>query len=224
MQPLSLAISTGHVTACRYDAERPRSTFILAHGAGAGQAHPFMVRIATSLASQGIDVFTFNFPYADRGKSAPDQAPVLEACYLDVIRDVQARAEGRPLFIGGKSMGGRIATQIAARETTTGISGIVVLGYPLHPPGKPDVLRVKHLDAIRAPILIVQGTRDAFGSPTELEPYFAPHGPRAKILAIDRGDHSLAVPKTKTGRSQADVYREIDDTIVAWMDSVAQRR
>lgn len=211
--PLS---SGGEVSARRYEAARPRASLILAHGAGAGQAHPFMVRTATALASRGIETFTFNFPYTDRGRHAPDPAAVLEACYLDAVAAARALTGDRRLFIGGKSMGGRIATQIAARPELTGVHGIVVLGYPLHPPGRPDVLRVKHLPAIRVPMLIVQGTRDAFGSPEELRPYLDAHGPRAVIHPVEQGDHSFVVPK-RAGRLQPEVNKEIEDAIVEWV-------
>jgi predicted alpha/beta-hydrolase family hydrolase len=119
-----------------------------------------------------------------------------------------------PPFIGGKSMGGRIATQIAARSDTPPVAGIVVLGYPLHPPGKPDTLRVQHLSAIRVPVLILQGTRDPFGSPDELAPYFT--APRATIHPVRGGDHSFKVPKT--AGPQPTIHLAIVDAIVGWID------
>jgi uncharacterized protein len=214
--PFSIPLSSGiSVSARHYDAGRPQASLILAHGAGAGQTHPFMVRIASSLGERAIETFTFNFPYAERKRSAPDPAPVLEASYLDVVGVIRERTGKRPLFIGGKSMGGRIATQIAAHPDFSGVTGIVVLGYPLHPPGKPDTLRVKHLPAIRVPMLIVQGSRDAFGSPDELKPHLKSHGKRVTIHSVAGGDHSFAVPKS--AGSQSDIEASIVATIVEWI-------
>jgi predicted alpha/beta-hydrolase family hydrolase len=216
-QACSIPRSTGgEISARRYDAADPAATFVLAHGAGAGQGHPFLVRTATDLAARGIAVITFNFPYMDRGRGAPDPAPVLEACYLDVIGFVRGSTPVGALFIGGKSMGGRIATQVAARAEAV-VDGVIVLGYPLHPPGKPDTLRVKHLAAVRAPMLILQGTRDAFGSPVELRRHF----PATTVIdSVDGGDHSFALTGSKRA-AQADVYRSLAETIVNWIHSVS---
>lgn len=222
-ESLSIARSAGAVTSARrYQAVHPRASLILAHGAGAGQTHPFLVRLATDLAARAIAVLTFNFPYIDRKRGAPDSPAVLEDCYLDVIRFARQSLDG-PLLIGGKSMGGRIATQVAARaDFGGGVAGIVILGYPLHPPGKPDVLRVKHLSSIQVPMLVIQGTRDTFGSPDELRPYFEPHGSRVLIHPIDRGDHSFVVPKA-AGRPQSEVNKEVVDVIAGWIPTLSVR-
>src|SRR5262245_22543416 len=149
---------------------------ILAHGAGAGQRHPFIAGVARQLAKAGVDAWTFDFPYMEQKRRVPDRAPVLEDCFRQVIALARESA-GAPdaLFIGGKSMGGRIATHLASQADE--MAGVFALGYPLHPPGKPEQLRTAHLGAIRVPVLIVQGERDAFGTPAEL---------REAIGAIDR--------------------------------------
>jgi predicted alpha/beta-hydrolase family hydrolase len=191
---------------------------VLAHGAGAGQRHPFMVAIATGLAARGIDVATFDFPYMAQKRKVPDRAPVLESCFesvIDVVRRLEG-ARGHRLLIGGKSMGGRIATQLAAREPDAA-SGIVALGYPLHPPGRPEQPRVAHLPAIIAPVLIVQGERDAFGTPTELEPVIRTMKAPVTLHRVLGGDHSLKV----SGRKQPDVYEEVLDAMVAWIEARA---
>jgi predicted alpha/beta-hydrolase family hydrolase len=143
-------------------------TLVLAHGAGAGQSSPFMVRFAGGLASRGLDVLTFNFLYTEQRRRVPDRTAKLEACYRAAIE--AARSDGpfgrNALFVGGKSMGGRIASHLAAAETDAApcaIQGVILLGYPLHPPGKPDQLRAAHLTHIRVPLLFVQGSRDPFG-------------------------------------------------------------
>src|SRR5262245_2506351 len=164
----------GHVTSLVYKAAQQNRLgvcLVLAHGAGANQKSPFMVRFATALAARGIDAVTFNFLYTEERRRLPDRNDALEACWRAVIERFRGSVRGGAdkLVIGGKSMGGRIASQVAA-GTPDGISGLVLLGYPLHPPGKPQQLRVRHLPGIRAPMLIVQGERDAFGTPEELRP------------------------------------------------------
>ena len=189
-------------TARIYRAERARAAIVLAHGAGAPQAHPWMVRMAGALAARGLDTVTFDFLYTAARRRLPDKNDVLEATWLAAVAAVRARtdvAHGR-LFLGGKSMGGRIATQVvaAAPPDLGPVAGVVLLGYPLHPPGKPEKLRTAHLASIRVPMLFVQGSRDAFGSPDELRPFVAPlaaHGTR--IFPVDGGDHSLALPKAR---------------------------
>jgi predicted alpha/beta-hydrolase family hydrolase len=162
----------GTTTALAYPAEGQsvEAALILAHGAGAGQRSPFMVSFARSLAALGLDIITFNFLYTERGRRLPDRGPQLEACFravIDAVRRQIVRDRGH-LFIGGKSMGGRIATQVAATDSGLPVNGIVLLGYPLHPPGRPVQRRDAHLPDVRRPMLFIQGARDAFGTPAEL--------------------------------------------------------
>ena len=141
--------------------------FVFAHGAGAGRDHPWMRRVADGLTRRGVTVVTFNFPYIEARRSAPDRGPVLEEAFQRAWREA-AGAHG-PMFAGGKSMGGRIASQAAARDLfDPPAAGLVFFGYPLHPPGKPDQRRDRHLPAIRVPMLFLHGTRDPFGSPDEM--------------------------------------------------------
>lgn len=196
------------------------ATLILAHGAGAGQRHPFMVAFAEAIARLGIDVVTFNFVYTEQRRRIPDRAPVLEACFGAVLNHVSTTVPSatRGLFIGGKSMGGRIATQLAAADDTLPVAGIILLGYPLHPPGRPDQRRDAHLARVRAPMLFVQGSRDAFGTPVELEPALAALD-RATLRVVDGGDHSFKLARTDSGRQKA-VYAEIQRTVAEWIQSV----
>jgi predicted alpha/beta-hydrolase family hydrolase len=227
-EPASLrfALASGdHVSGMHYPAGgegRPLGvTLVLAHGAGADQRHRFMVAFARGLAARGSDVVTFNFPYMERRRGAPDPAPKLEACYRDVIgasRELR-QLQGPSLVVGGKSMGGRIASQVLAGDGKLA-AGVVMLGYPLHPPGRPEQLRTKHLASIRVPTLFVQGTRDAFGTPDELQP-FVKGMARATILPIEGGDHSFAVPRGG-GTSQEAVYSGIQDAIAVWLRTIIQ--
>jgi predicted alpha/beta-hydrolase family hydrolase len=191
---------------------------VLAHGAGAGQQHPFMVTMARGLAERGIDVATFDFPYMREKRKVPDKAPALEAAFRDAIARARADvAGGRRLFIGGKSLGGRMATHLAA-QGVDGLEGVIVLGYPLHPPGKPEQPRTAHLPAIGVPVLIVQGERDAFGTPAELQPVLARMPARVILHVVPGGDHSLRVPAS-AGTPQSRVYASVLDAIASWIHS-----
>jgi len=178
-----------------------------------------MTGYAAALAASGIDVVTFNFPYMDAGRRIPDKAGVLEACFRQVIAGVRASegVSGHTLFIGGKSMGGRMATHVAAAGDIPNLAGVVALGYPLHPPGKPDRLRIEHLSRIRVPLLIVQGERDTFGTPAELGPpvTLVPGG--VTIHEVPGGDHSFTVRGVKPETTRAAVVA----AIVNWMGTLA---
>jgi uncharacterized protein len=208
-------------------------TVVVAHGAGAGMSHPFLVDTATGLAARGLDAITFNFPYMEgRRRSAPNPAPQLEACYRALIATLVERGwlEGRRLVIGGKSMGGRMATMVAAAAdagtspVAHPIAGVVALGYPLHPPGQPQKLRVAHFATLRTPLLVVQGTRDTFGGPDELAPHLAPLGARAAIHRIERGDHSFKVTGLAKGTPAGAVLDGILDTVAAWCRTLPAAR
>ena len=201
---------------------------VLAHGAGAGQRHPFMTAMASNLAARGVDVVTFDFPYIDEGRKVPDRAPVLEACFASVIDQAVApdAFSTHRLLIGGKSMGGRIATHLAAAGFVAragagpALSGVVTLGYPLHPPGKPQQPRSGHLGSIRAPWLIVQGSRDTFGTPDELRPVVASLSAPVTLHVVEGGDHSFAVSRIPRDA----VLAQVADTIVGWADASAEAR
>jgi uncharacterized protein len=229
-----IEIAESRTTAIHYPAASPPASasasasasapalLVLAHGAGAPQTHPWMVRMARALAARALDVVTFNFLYADAKRRVPDKGPVLESTWRAVVDAVRRREglAGKRLFIGGKSMGGRIATQVAADpEPIGGVSGLVLLGYPLHPPGRPDKLRVAHLERVRPPMLFVQGSRDAFGGAAELEPFVRGLSARGtRVLAIEGGDHSLAVPK-KSGLDVDQVVGRVADAVAAFTAS-----
>jgi predicted alpha/beta-hydrolase family hydrolase len=199
----------------------PRAALVLGHGAGAGQRSTFMVDFARGLSALGIDVITFNFLYTEQGRRIPDRAPALESCYRAVIDRVRAEVESaqQSLFIGGKSMGGRIASQVAAADAALPIAGLVLLGYPLHPPGKPDERRDKHLPGIARPMLFVQGTRDAFGTPAELAPLVDALQPPPALHVVAQGDHSFKLAR-KDPAAQAALYAELQRVIAAWIRSV----
>jgi predicted alpha/beta-hydrolase family hydrolase len=218
--------SQGSFTALAYPAAAPRAgvTLILGHGAGAGQTSGFMVAFATALSARGLDTLTFNFLYTEEHRRVPDPKEKLEACYRAVIDHVRRHPgfSANRLAIGGKSMGGRIASQIAA-EGAGDLLGLVFLGYPLHPPGKPQQLRDRHLPAIAAPMLFLQGARDAFGTPEELRPILARLRAPAEIYVVAGGDHSFKVPKS-AGIAQAEVFAAMQAKIEAWLRAAAARQ
>lgn len=215
--------------------QRQATTIILGHGAGAGQLHPFMQLFAKGLAARGFDALTFNFLYMEQRKKVPDRNDKLELCYRAVIDAAvnHKKLKDNRLVIGGKSMGGRIASQVAAYfgsnqtaaddkkggSSTRTVDGLVFLGYPLHPPGNPEKLRDAHLKDIKAPMLFIQGSRDAFGTADEIRAVIK----RLKLVAtldeIEGGDHSLKVPKSSR-LSQIEVYEsameEISRAIRKW--------
>ena len=184
---------------------------VLAHGAGAGMRSKFMEAFAEGLAARGTAVCRFEFPYmrertATGRKRPPDPERVLRACWTDVI----ARFAGRPLIIGGKSMGGRIASLVA---DGSGVQGLVCLGYPFHPPGRPDRTRTAHLAGLRTPALICQGTRDPLGSLTEVSGYDL--SPLIEVHWLEDGNHSLE-PRRSSGRTAEGNWQEALDRIAGF--------
>jgi predicted alpha/beta-hydrolase family hydrolase len=216
-------------TALEYGAARepsgPRAggaiALVLAHGAGAGHDHPAFVSLATACAANGAHVVTFNFPYAEARRGRPDSPAVLQQTWRDAIASVRARiGRATALFIGGRSMGGRIATEVAAEEAGgLRLAGLVCFGYPLRPPNRTSPRSLAHLGRAQMPVLIVQGTRDPFGGPDEVR--LAASGiPLVDMLAVDGGDHGLAVPR-RSGRTTADVVAAVAADVVGWMRNVA---
>jgi len=220
---LKVSLETGaRTTALVYAASGSSiAALILGHGAGAGHRSAFMVNMARMLAALGIDVVTFNFLYTEQKRRIPDRPPVLEACYRAVIDTARQSVEGARahLFIGGKSMGGRIATQVAAADRDLPVTGLVLLGYPLHPPGRPDQRRDKHLPSIGRPMLFVQGSRDAFGTPAELTPVLASLDQKATLHVVDGGDHSFKLSRTDPA-AQAAALDDVASTVVEWIQQV----
>ena len=199
-----------------YPSAHASSVVVVAHGAGAGQSSPWLVRMASGLAERGVTAATFDFGYMAAGRKFPDAPAVLETRWREIVDRARARFPSLPLFIGGKSMGGRIASQIAAKGVD-GVSGLVFFGYPLHPPGKPQQRRDAHLPAIVHPMLFIQGSSDTFGKADEIRALL-PSLQRAELHEVDGGDHSL---KVKGGAArQAAVTADVMDTVVTWMRSI----
>ena len=195
-----------------YPSDRAHAGLILAHGAGGGQTSRFMVEAGRALAARGITTATFDFPYIAAGRQVPDKAPVLEASWRKAIDAARALASFKalPLFIGGKSMGGRMASHVASQGVDD-VRGLIFLGYPLHPPGRADQRRDAHLPAIAAPMLFVQGTRDQFGTADDIRALLPRLNPRARLHEVADGDHSFKIRVKIAGRPQQAVIDEIFD-------------
>jgi len=214
-----VVVGTGVVTAIEYGASgTPHAHLVLAHGAGADQRHRVMVALARGIAADGVGVTTFNFPYTEQRRKSPDRAPVLLETWRAVVTDVAARVGAVRLVVGGKSMGGRMASMALADPDAplAHVSGLVLLGYPLHPPGRPEQLRTAHLPLIQVPILLVHGTRDAFGTREEIEPVFRSLPTRVDFEFIEGGDHGFAVPRSRA-LDEAAVLNGIAGRVASWV-------
>ncbi|HEU4364952.1 MAG TPA: alpha/beta family hydrolase [Candidatus Krumholzibacteria bacterium] len=202
---------------------KPRGAFaayVLAHGAGAGMRHPFLSEMAVLLGEAGIATLRYQFPYMQSGGRRPDPPAILDASVRAAVDAAASRLPGLPLVAGGKSMGGRMTSQAAAAEPLPGVRGFAFLGFPLHPPGRPGTVRASHLDRVTLPMLFLQGTRDDFADLELMRGVCGALGSRATLHMVEGGDHSFKVLK-RSGRTQADVMKEIRDTMAAWIRRVA---
>lgn len=196
-------------------------TVALAHGAGAGMRSPLLAYLANAFAAAGLRTVRFEFPYmAARSAGGPRRPPDGEPTLIDAWRAVVARlrAEGAAsLVVGGKSLGGRIASRIADE---VGAAGLICFGYPFHPPGRPDRLRIEHLRGLKTPCLILQGERDPFGTPGEVAGY--PLSPRVSVRWLADGDHGFK-PRARSGRTEAENWSEAAAAAIAFAKATAER-
>ena len=194
-----------------------RACYVLAHGAGAGMTHPFMAAVANGLAERRIATLRFHFPYMEQGSKRPDSPKLAHAAVRAAVHE--ASRLSLPLFAGGKSFGGRMTSQAQSEAPLEGVRGLVFLGFPLHPPGKPSEDRAKHLFDVQIPMLFLQGTRDDFANLQLLEPLCKRLGARATLKLFTDADHSFHVP-ARSGRKDADVLKELLDTFASWIQLV----
>ena len=192
-----------------------RLLYVLAHGAGAGMRHPFLEAISQRLAEQGIATLRYQFRYMEQRSRRPDPPAVAAATVRAAVAEAARLAPGLPLVAGGRSFGGRMTSTAQAEEPLPGVRGLVFLGFPLHPPGRPDDKRAEHLARVTIPMLFLQGTRDEFADLELLRPVVKRLGDRAALHLVESGDHSFKVPK-KSGRSEGDVMGELARAIVTW--------
>ena len=177
--------------------------------------HPFMERAARVFGEHGIATYRYEFPYMKAGKSRPDSPAIAEASVRAAVMEAGRANPGLPLLAGGKSFGGRMTSQAQASQPLPGVRGLVFLGFPLHPPGRPGTTRAEHLTSVDIPMLFLQGTRDEFAQLDLLQEVVRKLGDRATLHLIEEGDHSFKVPK-RTGKSESDIMNELAATIQQW--------
>jgi len=214
-----LSFAVGHDASVSALLEVPREAdalLVLAHGAGAGMTHPFMAAMANGLAERAIATLRYQFPYMERGSKRPDPPQLAQATVRAAVAAAAQAQPELPLFAGGKSFGGRMSSQAQAKAPLSGVRGLVFVGFPLHPAGKPATDRANHLADVKVPMLFLQGTRDALAELPLLEPVCKSLGKRATLKLFTDADHSFHVP-AKSGRKDADVFAELLDVIAAWI-------
>lgn len=191
-----LELARGSVRTARIAPAASAATLVVAHGAGAGMDHPFLAGFCRAIADHSVATLRFNFPYLERGRRSPDPESVLRGAWLAAFETARASASGGAVLVGGKSLGGRIASMCVADGMAA--AGIVFLGYPLHPPGKPERIRDEHLYRIQAPMLFLQGTADPFARQDLLRDVVDRLGDRGELHAVEGGDHSFNVRGRRT--------------------------
>ena len=210
----------GAVSALLTTPANAHAAYVLAHGAGAGMRHPFMAAVASGLAERGIATLRFQFPSMERGSRRPDPPLVAHAAVRAAVGAANRLWPGLPLFAGGKSFGGRMTSQAHARSPLASVDGLVFLGFPLHPAGRPAIERGDHLDGVSCPMLFVQGSRDDLADIGLVESLIARLGARATLALFDDADHAFHV-RARSGSNDTEVLERILDTIVAWIARVA---
>lgn len=201
--------------------EQPNACFVLAHGAGAGMFHHFMVSVATGLFERGVATLRYQFPYMEKGSRRPDGPGLAQATVRAAVNEASDRLPNVALVAGGKSFGGRMTSQAQAEAPLPNIRGIAFLGFPLHPANKPSAARAAHLFDLRVPTLFLQGTRDALADKSLMEQLARELGPRARLVMFDTADHSFHVP-ARSGRTDEQVLADVLDAFVEWIIPIAR--
>jgi len=217
-EPISIALKAGKVSGLVVAPKDARACYVMAHGAGAGMAHPFMASVASGFAERGIATLRYQFPYMEAGGKRPDAPAVAHAAVRAAVEAARRRFPKLPLFAGGKSFGGRMTSQAQAKAPLENVNGLIFFGFPLHAAGKPSQERAAHLSEVTIPMLFLQGTRDALAELGQLQPVCQALS-RATLKLLDDADHSFHVP-ARTGRKDTEVMAQMLDTAAEWIDSV----
>ncbi len=218
--PLTITVDDAHrVSGLLQRPRDARSCYVMAHGAGAGMAHRFMQSMADALAARRLATLRYQFPYMEQGSKRPDAPKLAQATVRAAVAEASRQMPELDLFAGGKSFGGRMTSQAQAASPLPGVRGLIFLGFPLHPAGKPSDERAAHLIDMHIPMLLLQGTRDELADLSLLQPVTACLGSRATLKLFDEADHSFHVP-ARSGRKDADVMEEMADVVAAWIDAV----
>jgi predicted alpha/beta-hydrolase family hydrolase len=218
MEPKAISILVGDESVSGLFLRPPdaKALFLFAHGAGAGMTHKAMAGNAEGLAERGIATLRYNFPYMEKGSKRPDSPKVAHAAVRAAASKAVELAPELPLFAGGRSFGGRMTSQAQAGDPLPGVRGLIFLGFPLHPAGKPGIERADHLAKVRLPMLFVSGTCDSLAELDLLRPVVASLGSHAEIHLVDQADHSFKVA-AKSGRTNADAEAEVLDAVARWI-------
>lgn len=220
-QRVTISVEDAHVSALLQAPANARACYVLAHGAGGGMTHPFIAAVAEGLVQRGIATLRYQFPYMERGSKRPDSPKLAQATVRAAVAQMSRLRPKLALIAGGKSFGGRMTSQTQAASPLPGVRGIALLGFPLHPPGRPSDERGKHLLDVRVPILFMQGTRDTLADLELLRPLVEQLGARATLKVFADADHSFHIP-ARSGRKDAEVRAEMLDALADWIGSVIQ--
>ena len=213
--PVSLVVGDATVSAVYARPDHVFATLVVAHGAGTGMDHPFLAGFTRALNTESVATLRFNFPYREAGKKFPDKPAAAIAAWRAASAEAAVRSDGEPVWAAGKSFGGRMASMAVAEGMAA--SGLVFLGYPLHPPGKPEKLRDGHLYGLTLPMLFLQGTRDPFATPGLLESVVTRIGPTARLEWFEGGGHTFDVAGRK--RAPGEVGASLAGTVASFMKS-----
>lgn len=213
--PFTIALAPQPVSGLLQAPAAPRACFVFAHGAGAGMGHAFMTALADALAARGVATLRFQFPFMEQGSKRPDPPAVAQAAVRAAVEEAARRLPGVPLFAGGKSFGGRMSSQAQAAQPLPGVRGLVFVGFPLHPAGKPSTQRAGHLAQVQVPMLFLQGTRDALADLPLVRQITAMLGARATLHVEDGADHAFHV-LARSGRKDAQVVEQLAQAIAQW--------
>jgi predicted alpha/beta-hydrolase family hydrolase len=215
--PLRIPLSPGiSISAVLRQPDAPRACFVFAHGAGAGMNHPFMADLAAALEARGIATLRFQFPFMEQESKRTDHPAVAQQAVRAAVDEARARLPGMALFAGGKSFGGRMTSGAQADAPLAQVRGIIFVGFPLHPAGKPATERAAHLQQVGVPMLFLQGTRDALADLELMRRTTEAIGPLATLHVVDGADHAFHV-LVRSGRNDKEVIEELAETVSRWI-------
>ena len=219
MEALRIPVGDGSVSALLIRPDDAKALFVFAHGAGAGISHRSMQSNAQGLSARGIATLRYQFPYMERGSKRVDAPQAAHAAVRAAVTEAARLAPDLPLFAGGRSVGGRMTSQAQAIEPLPGVRGLIFIGFPLHPAGKPGIERAEHLAHVAVPMLFVSGERDALAEMELLKPVVERLGERATLKVIADADHSLKVP-ARSGRTSVQSENDALDVVEAWISGL----
>ena len=215
---LKIKVNDQHVISATLQVPRTaKACYVMAHGAGAGMAHPFMAAVAEGLTERRIATVRYQFPFMERGSARPDHPVLAHAAVRAAVEAAASLLPSLPLFAGGKSFGGRMTSQSQAEKPLPGVRGLIFFGFPLHPANKPSVQRAKHLMTLQVPTLFLQGDRDALADLALLKPLVEELGPFATLKVMEDADHAFHVRKL-SGRTDAQTLAAMLDEVATWIE------